>query len=88
MKKINDIWDSFSFVMRAKNRKIILKSLITPQTPTSIREITRLNIKIISRALKELCKEDLVSCKTPKLKLGKVYVLTRKGERVIEMFKK
>ena len=87
MRKKKNIWDSLSFVMRAKNRKIVLKSLVTPQTPSSIRERTKLNIKVVSRALKELSREGLITCKTPNLKLGKIYVLTKKGREILKMIK-
>ena len=83
MKK--EIWNSLSFVMREKNRRIVLKSLVIPQTPTSIKEDTKLNVKIISRALRELCDEGLAACKTPHVKLGRIYVLTRKGKRVLNL---
>jgi len=84
-KKSQDTWNLYSFVMRGKNRRLVLKSLTKPQTPTSIKENTRLGIKVVSRVLKEFNAKGIVECKTPNQKLGKVYVLSAKGKKVVEL---
>jgi len=88
MKKDNEIWDDYSFVIRAKNRKSVLKALVTPQTPSSIQRANKISLNVTSRALRELSRKKLIICKTPKLKVGRVYVLTRKGKKVLEMLRK
>jgi len=85
--KDNKLWKSLSFVMRSKNRINIFKTLVTPQTPSSMSKKNNLNIKSISRTLIELSKEGLVECKTPEAKKGRIYALTKKGEELLEYFK-
>lgn len=82
-KKIDE-WNKLSFVMRAKNRQTVLKTLNTPQTPASIHKKIKLSLNTTSRALRELDKERLVVCKTPKLKVGRVYILTNLGKKVFD----
>ena len=84
MRKNSDLWKKISFVMRGKNREIVLKTLNTPQTPASIHRKTKLSLNTASRALRELDKVKLVACKTPRLKVGRVYVLTRLGKQVLD----
>lgn len=74
--------------MRGRNRRDILKSLARPTTPTAIKEETKLSIKVVSRVLKEFTANSIIECKTPEQKLGRVYVLSAKGKKVIELMKK
>lgn len=78
-----NLWKKISFVMRAKNRQVVLKTLNMPQTPASIHKKTRLSLNTTSRALRELNKEKLVVCKTPRLKVGRVYILTNIGKEIL-----
>lgn len=84
MSKKIDLWKKISFIMRAKNRQTVLKTLTTPQTPASIHKKTKLSLNTVSRALRELNKEKLVVCKTPGLKIGRVYILTSLGKKVLD----
>lgn len=84
MGKSANLWKEISFVMRAKNRKTVLKTLITPQTPASISAKTKIGLNSTSRALRELDKAKLVVCKTPKLKVGRIYILTHLGNNVLK----
>jgi len=83
----DNLWKSLSFVMRSKNRIKVMKALVVPQTPLSASKKTNLNIKSVSRALIELSKENLVICKTPNAKKGRIYVLTDKGKKLLKYFR-
>jgi len=78
------LWKKVSFVLRGKNRLAVLKALSMPQTPSSISKKTLLSLNTSSRALRELNKERLVVCKTSRLKVGRVYILTNLGKKVFD----
>lgn len=77
-------WEKYSFVVRSKNRKKVLKNLDSPKTPSQLREKTGINLSHISRALSELKEEGIVKCLTPNQKLGRVYKRTEVGEEIAE----
>jgi len=79
------LWKELSFVMRAKNRRIILKALATPQTPSSLQRKTGISLNSASRALREMETEGIVKCVVPALKVGRIYKLTPEGEKVFEL---
>jgi len=76
-----------SFIMSSKNRPKVLKALVKPSTPTSLHQSTKINIKLVSRALKELSEAGLVVCRTPEAKKGRIYTLTKEGTELLEHFK-
>lgn len=84
MQKQANKWKKLSFLMRAKNRQTVLKTLLAPQTPASIQKKTKLSLNTTSRALRELNKEKLVVCKTPRLKVGRIYIITNSGKKALE----
>lgn len=85
--KEDKLWNSLSFVMSSKNRTKVIKALITPQTPSSLKNKINLDIKSVSRALMEISQEGLAECKTPNAKKGRIYILTEKGKKLLEYFK-
>lgn len=76
-------WSKYSFVVRSKNRKLILLCLSKPKTPTQIAEELKLNLPHVSRAIRELEREGLVECLTPNEKIGRVYKRTELGEEIV-----
>lgn len=77
-------WKKYSFVVRAKNRKKILKALKEPKTPTQLSKETKINLSHVSRSLRELMDKDLVKCLTPDQTTGRVYDRTETGEKIVE----
>lgn len=71
-----------SFVLRGSIRKRVILSLNHKKIPSQIKEETKLEDSNISRALKELERERIVKCLTPKQKTGRIYELTKIGEKV------
>lgn len=83
-----DNWNDISFIIRSKHRKKILNLLDKPQTPTKIREKTKLHFNSVSRILVELEKKGLVMCLNPTQKLIRFYQITKKGKNLLEKIKK
>ena len=79
-----DFWVKVGFVSRGKNRIEIIKLIDKPQTPSALCQRTKLNMNLVSRALRELEKEGVVECKNPKETMGRVYDLTELGRKVLK----
>lgn len=77
-------WEKYSFVVRAKNRKKIIKALKSPKTPSELSKETEINLSHVSRSLKELSEKGLVRCLTPDQTIGRVYDRTELGEEISE----
>jgi len=78
------MWKCVSFVVRAKNRTLVLKALDKPKLPSQLAKELKIHISHVSRTLSELEKTGLIECLTPDEKTGKLYRLTKKGEEVLE----
>ena len=73
------------FVLASKYRKKILQALQEkPLTPATIAEKTEIYPSHVSMTLVELTKKNLVVCLTPKLKKGRLYVLTKEGKTILK----
>lgn len=76
-------WGLYAWVNRGSRRKSVLELLAKSEKPLSTNEIKK-SLKIaISQAsftLKELSSKKLVECVNPKDKIGKLYVITKKGK--------
>lgn len=83
-----DFWKKYGFIKRSKNRQEILKLMDEPQTPSDICKRTKLSMNLVSRALRELEKEDIVICNNPAAKMGRVYELTKLGKDIIKHLEK
>jgi len=77
-------WEVYSFVIRGKIRKTVFLALYRPKTPSEISREIKVSTTHVSRSIKELEELNLVNCMTPKLKLGRVYKLTKKGEVILK----
>ncbi len=55
-----------------------------PDTPSGISEKTEIYPSHISNTLNELVEKELVVCITPKLRKGRLYELTREGQKIIK----
>ncbi len=73
-----------SFIIRSKQRQLILKTITKQKTPTQIAEETKLAISHVSRTLSEFKDKGIVECLTPDEKIGKLYALTKKGSKVLK----
>jgi DNA-binding MarR family transcriptional regulator len=78
------MWKQVSFVLRAKNRKKVIKALDRPKLPSQLATELEIQISHVSRTLSELEEAGLIECLTPDEKIGKLYRLTKKGREVLE----
>ena len=76
-------WGSYAWINRGSRRKSVLELLAKSERPLSTNDVKK-SLKIaISQAsftLKELSNKKLIECVNPKDKIGKLYVITKKGK--------
>jgi len=77
-------WELYSFVIRSEQRKNIVMALEKPKTPTQISKDVKLSTSHVSRTLSQFIDKGIVTCLTPKEKVGKVYELTDIGKELLE----
>ena len=73
-------WELYGFVIASEYRRKVLHSLHHDEkTPGQIAKETSLYPSHVSSALAELIRKELVVCKNPRLRKGKVFGLTDFG---------
>ena len=76
------LWEDYGFVIRGSLRKKVMLHLNKPLTPRELSKQLNIHLSEASRVMIELRKQNLVECLTPKLKSGRVYQITKKGEKI------
>ena len=74
----------YSWILRGKQRRAIIKILDKPKTPTLIKEATKIKVSNVSDVLRAMVTRGLAKCLNPKEKLGRIYELTSKGYKLRE----
>lgn len=72
----------YSWVLRGRQRRAIVKVLDKAKTPTLIKEETKIKVSNVSDVLRAMTKRKLAKCLNPKDKLGRLYELTSKGRKL------
>lgn len=72
----------YGWVLRGSQRRLIIKHLDKLKTPTLLKEETAIKVSNVSDVLRAMEKKGLVKCLNPKEKLGRLYQLTKKGEKI------
>jgi len=72
----------YSWVIRGKQRRDIIKFIRDTDTPTQISNKSRYSLNNTSRVLNEFVKKGIACCLNPKQKTGRLYVLTPKGKTI------
>ena len=75
----------YSWVIRGKQKKKIIKAMNKPKIPTQIKEETHLSLNNVSDVLREFRKKKIVKCLNPEDKTGRLYKLTPKGMKIREL---
>lgn len=75
----------YSWVVRGKQRKKIIKVMDKPKIPSQIKEETNLGLNNVSDILRDFRKKKIAECINPKEKTGRLYKLTQKGMKIKEM---
>lgn len=78
----------YSWVVRGKQRKKVIKILNKPKIPTQVKKETGLSLNNVSDVLRAFEKKKIVRCLNPKEKTGRLYKLTPKGMRIKEDLEK
>ena len=78
----------YSWILRGKQRKKILKVLDKPKIPTQIKNDSGLSLNNVSDVLRDFRKKGIAKCLNPSDKTGRLYKLTFKGRRVKELMEK
>lgn len=75
-------------VLASKGRQKVMEALEeTLRTPTQLSKLTGLKSTYISRILHDLTNFQVVECKTPDLRKGRLYGLTTEGKEILESLK-
>jgi predicted transcriptional regulator len=82
-------WDNVSFVFSSKLRaKVLIRLREGMNTPTQVSREFGVPISHISRVLRELQERGLITCLTPNRKKAKFYIITERGNRILEELRK
>lgn len=80
-----ELLESVAYVRASKHRKNIIKFLSYElRTPKEIGVALDVRTNHISNLLADLKKHDLVVCVTPNVRKGRLYKLTKKGNKVLK----
>ena len=80
-------WEDLSFIKRSKNRYKVLMAFSFPEIPSRIARKINLSLNTTSRAIRELEKREFLICKTPNIKIGRIYQITEKGKKILDKLK-
>jgi DNA-binding MarR family transcriptional regulator len=80
-------WKTYAWLNRGKRRKSVLELLSKSEKPLSAKEVkSKLKIALsqASYTLKELNEKGLINCVNPNDKIGKLYLVSKKGKELIK----
>lgn len=77
------------FILSSEYRQKVLAELEKGiKMPKQIAKDAGIQINHVSNILKELSDKNLVSCKTPELRKGRLYQISEKGEEILKKIRK
>ena len=85
MKVSNANWEDIGYVKRSKNRTKALTLLSSPTMPSELAKKMEISLTHASKIIRELYSRKLVECLNDKLKMGRIYQITEKGEKVLRL---
>lgn len=80
------LWKDYSWVIRGKQRRKVLRLMDKPKTPTEIKKDGEMTLTNASRVLVQFEKRGLAKCLTPNETRSRVYDLTKRGKTLREEF--
>ncbi len=82
-------WDLIGFVVASNYRRKVVEELSKGvKTPKQISKATKIRINHVSNLLSDLSAKELLECKNPNAKVGRLYELTDKGNKLSEALSK
>ncbi len=86
---MNETWNLVGFILGSEYRqKIIFGLEKSIKTPKQIAKETGIQINHVSNVLRELIDRELIVCKTPELRKGRLYQITEKGKEILNRINK
>ena len=79
-----EILDLYSWVVRGKQRRLVIKALQGIKTPMQIKEVTKLSLNNVSDILRLFIEKGIAKCLNEKAKTGRLYKLTLIGKEIIK----
>jgi len=79
-------WKTFAWIKRGKRRKdllILLSNSEKPLSPSDIKEKLNISLPQVSLLIKEFHEKNLIKCLNPADKIGKIYLISKEGEKII-----
>ncbi|MGL6298025.1 MAG: ArsR family transcriptional regulator [Methanobacteriaceae archaeon] len=81
--------EGFSYIKASNTRRKVLLALEDNiLMPSEISKIINVSPPHTSRALRDLENKDLIICLNPKIRVGKLFILTEFGKEVLKCVKK
>jgi len=77
-----DLLKLYSWLVRGKQRRTIIKVMNDIKTPTQIKEETKLSLNNVSDIIRLFIKKGIAKCLNEEDKVGRLYKLTKKGEEI------
>ena len=80
-------WKDYAWLNRGKRRKSVLELLSNSKKPLSAKDVkSKLKIALpqASHSLKELLDRGLIDCVNPDDKIGKLYLVNKKGKDLVK----
>lgn len=72
----------YGWILRGKQRRVIIQKLDKPKTPTLLKEETSIKVSNVSDVLRAMEKRKIVKCLNPADKIGRLYDLTANGRKL------
>jgi len=82
MKQSTQFWKDYSYIIRGKQRRQVIKEMCRPMSVTEIKKKTNLSLSETSRVLRQFEKQGLAICITPHEIQGRIYKLTKRGDAI------
>ena len=79
-----ELLELYSWVVRGKQRRAVLKALDGLKTPTQVKEKTKLGLNNVSDILRSFAEKGVAVCVNEGEKVGRLYRLTKKGRYINE----
>ncbi len=82
------LWPLVSIIKISKNRvKIVFELAKRPQFPSDLVKNLEIPFPVVSRHLKCLVKRGIIECYNPNQKKGKIFAISKTGEKLIPLLK-
>ena len=83
------IVDGFGYALRQRNRLVVISICKGPKTVSEIaKDVVDLSSSQCQGIVQGLKKRGIIECINPEVKIGKIYALSEKGEKIVENMKK